>query len=139
MSQPPSSRSTVSRSLPTSVSEVAAHGDRAAAALFDGADGFGGVGDVGDHHFGALAGQSLAEGLPNPVGSTRDDCALTGRHFPAFSRLFLGFRLWALTVNIQKPRNFQNNSRTAAKLSSAYPGRRRATWARSWGWRFVTP
>src|SRR5262245_23282466 len=80
MSQPPSSRSTVSRSLPTSASEV--WSQRTAIALPPyGADGFGGVGDVGDDHFGPLGGQSLAEGLPNPVGSTRDDCALTGRHF----------------------------------------------------------
>src|SRR5262249_16351308 len=60
---------------------VAAHGDCASTALFDGADGFGGVGDARDDHFGPLVGQSLAEGLPNPVGSAPDPRALTGRHF----------------------------------------------------------
>src|SRR4029077_9752517 len=142
MSQPPSSRSTASRSLLTSASDVWSQRtpDGASAGLFDGADGFRAVGDIRHHHFGALGGQPLAEGLPNPVGPTRDDCALAGRHFrhsPYGFSLVPATWFSALTVNIQKLDNFQNNSRGQPNLSSAYgraagkaPGNRSRTWAR---------
>jgi hypothetical protein len=98
-----------------------------------------------------LGGQSFAESLPNPVGSTRDDCALAGRHFrrsPSGFSWFSATWLLALTVNIQKLDNFQNNSRGQANVSSACrraagkaPGNPSRTWARAcertWGWRFV--
>jgi hypothetical protein len=130
---------------------VAAHGDGASAGLFDGADGFRAVGDVRHHHFGTLGGQPLAEGLPNPVGPARDDCALAGRHFrhsPYWFSLVPATWLSALTVNIQKLDNFQNNSRGRANLSSAYrraagQGTRTSvanlgkTQERTRGWRFV--
>jgi hypothetical protein len=114
--------------------------DGASAGLFDGADGFRAVGDIRHHHFGALGGQPLAEGLPNPVGPTRDDCALAGRHFrhsPYGFSLVPATWFSALTVNIQKLDNFQYNSRGQPNLSSAYgraagkaPGNRSRTWAR---------
>jgi hypothetical protein len=59
---------------------IAANRNRVAAALLDALDSLRGVGNVGDGHRGALCRQSLAEGLPDAVGSSGDDCALVGRH-----------------------------------------------------------
>jgi hypothetical protein len=61
----------------------------------------------------------------------------------AFSRFVRGLWLPALTANIQKHDNFQNNSRAGAALSSDRPGGcplgAEKSVLHTWGWHFVKP